>query len=178
MKEHYEKNEEIELLDKKFVTPAFIIISILLVLSLSLETTKAAKEKEICKVENYLEDESVNQQSENLEILKSRIRYFCIETNKSLPIRIDDYTQLDAVLFTGNLLFIKYLVDDVVKEVMDDELRKQQKKDVENMVRSMIKEFGGVPSDLVKLGVVFQYVYYTRSGDIVLRFTINPKDLK
>ena len=140
--------------------------------------THASKEKGVCRIENYSKGESVYQKSENLEVLKSRIRYFCQETNKSLPIRIDDYTQLDAVLFTGHLLFIKYLVDDVVKEVMNDEIRRQQKQDVERMVRSMIKEFGGIPSDLVKLGIVFQYVYYTRSGDIVLRFTINPKDLK
>lgn len=117
------------------------------------------------------------EKSNNTEILKERIRNFCIEVNKSLPIRIDDYTQLETVMFTGKMIHMRYTVSDIIKEIMDDELKRQQKKDVKNMLKNMIKEFEGIPRDLEMLGINFHYIYTTKNGDVVLQFIISPKEL-
>ena len=117
------------------------------------------------------------EKSNDLNILKDRIRNFCKEINKSLPIRIDDYTQLETVLFSGKIIHMRYTVSDIVKEIMDDELKRQQKQDVKVMLRNMLKEFGGVLRDLEILGVKLHYIYTTKNGDVVLQFTISPKEL-
>lgn len=179
---YYNKEEEKKVIDKGCITPLFIIAA-LIVLSFVVSESISSKKSETIKKEFYKNEDTQSivytKKNNTYDKVRESILNFCQEVNKSLPIKIDEYTTIESMVLIGNIITIKYRinVDDDFKEMIDDDFINSQKSDVEKSLVVLIDEFKTYTKDLVNSNYKFLYLYYSRSGNLLMQFAINPKNL-
>lgn len=181
-KEFYNKEEERRILDKGCVTPLFII-GIFVVISLVVSNSIESKKHDTINREFYKVEETqpivYTRKDNTKDNVRESILNFCQEVNKSLPIKIDEYTTIESMVLIGNIITIKYRinVDDEFKEIIDDDFIISQKNDVKKSLMILIDEFKAYSKDLLNSNYKFLYLYYSRTGNLLMQFSIDPKEL-